>query len=358
MPDPTLPPFACTYSPNLPGLLDSLQCSLALSTYQAGKLIFISATPAGTLVQLARTFEAPMGLAVQGQRLAVATQQDVVVLANAPGLAADFPGKPAIYDGLYVPQAVYHTGQVSMHDLAWGTQGLWGVNTRFSCLCLIDDQFHFRPQWRPSFVSQLLPEDRCHLNGLALSGGEPAYATALATSDSAGGWRADLSRGHGVLMHVPSGAIALDGLYMPHSPRLIDGELYLLLSGTGELVRADLEKRQVTVMAKVDGFARGLACCGDILFIGLSKLRQRSATFKDLPIAKGALFCGVVAVDRRSGAIVGHIRYENSVEEIYDVQVLPNLRRPGILNSDSPEFRLALSLPETTFWGAKNGPTS
>jgi hypothetical protein len=37
-----LAPFSCTYSPQIPELLQKLNCSLAITTYQAGKVIFIS----------------------------------------------------------------------------------------------------------------------------------------------------------------------------------------------------------------------------------------------------------------------------------------------------------------------------
>jgi hypothetical protein len=45
------------------------------------------------------------------------------------------------------------------------------------------------PRWRPPFISALAAEDRCHLNGLCLAKGRPAFVTALArpTRPAAGG---------------------------------------------------------------------------------------------------------------------------------------------------------------------------
>ena len=225
----SLPPFSCTYSPNLPELLWQLECTLVISTYQAGKAIFLSATSPDELVQLPRNFNTPMGLAVDGRHLAIATRDDIVVLANAPSLATSFPSQPGKYDGLYVPRAVYFTGTVNIHDLDWGKDGLWAVNTLFSCLALIDDEFSFKPQWHPPFVSDLVPEDRCHLNGMAMVDGCPQYMTALGETDTQTGWRANKISG-GVLMHVESREIVLRNLPMPHSSRVYDGRLYLLLS--------------------------------------------------------------------------------------------------------------------------------
>ena len=68
------------------------------------------------------------------------------------------------------------------------------------------------------------------------------------------------------------------------------------------------------------------------------------------PIAKQSVFCGIMVVYLPKGSVVGYIRYENSVEEIYDVKVLPGFRRPGLISHLKPEHKLALSLPESTFW--------
>jgi uncharacterized protein (TIGR03032 family) len=127
--------------------------------------------------------------------------------------------------------------------------------------------------------------------------------------------------------------------------------VYLLLSATGELVRADPGSGTYTVIARVPAFLRGMARLGDYVFIGCSKLRK-THTFGDLALAKDPnVFCGMAVVHLPTGALVGSLRYINSCEEIYDVLVLPALRRPGILSTEAPHYREALSLPETTYWG-------
>ena len=136
----TLPPFSCTHTPELPGLLGELGCSLVISTYQAGKVIFLSVGPQG-LTQLPRNFTKPMGLAVSGNRMAVATKEEVVVLANDPKLTQGYPPAPGKYDSLFAPRAVYFSGEVDIHDMAWVDDTLWAVNTRFSCLCQINADY-------------------------------------------------------------------------------------------------------------------------------------------------------------------------------------------------------------------------
>lgn len=344
-----LPPFSCTFSPGMPELLQQLQCSLAISTYQAGKVILISPKDRDHLVQLPRQFAKPMGIAVNGRQLAIATLQELVLLANDKQLAHSYPRQPATYDALYLPRATFYTGELDIHDVAFTPEGLIGVNTRFSCLARIDAQYNFTPVWKPPFIDNLSGDDCCHLNGLAIENGKPALVTALGKTAEKNGWRENKATG-GVLMDINTGSIILDQLPMPHSPRIYADGTYVLLSGTGEVVKVDREKKTYTVIKQLDGFARGFDRIGDYAFIGLSKLRQTSKAFSDLPIAKRSVFCGVVAVHLPTGAISQFIKYENSVEEIYDVRILPGTIRPGILNTEKPDFRMAISTPEKTFW--------
>ncbi|QHT65830.1 TIGR03032 family protein [Rhodocytophaga rosea] len=342
-------PFSCTYTPQISELLWQLNCTLAISTYQAGKVILVSAAGPESLVQLPRNFEKAMGMAVEGSRLAIATKEEVIVLANAPALAGSYPPQPHTYDALFVPRATYYCGEIDLHDLAWGSKGLWAVNTRFSCLTLINEHFSFEPVWQPAFISDLTPDDRCHLNGLAMLYNEPDIVTALGRSDEPKGWRENVLEG-GIVMHVPTGEILATQLPMPHSPRWYDGKLYMLFSATGELACLDTSSGKYDSIARLPGFARGMARYQDYLFIGLSKIRENASTFRNLPVASQELFSGVAIVQLSTGKTIGFIRYENSVEELYDIQVIPGFRRPGLLNHIRPEHRLALVTPTDAFW--------
>ena len=296
------------------------------------------------VVQLPRTFEVPMGIAVEGDHLAVATKHGIVLLANEPRLAPSYPRQPGAYDALFVPRSVQYCGALAVHDMVWTEQGLVGVNTLFSCLFQLDPRFSFRQVWKPPFISALAPEDRCHLNGLALLDGKPRYVTALGATDTAGGWRESMGHG-GVLIDLESGETLIGGLAMPHSPRVYDGRLFVLLSATGEVVEVDRESGRYEVVRRLSGFVRGLARHGDYLFVGTSKIRKRH-TFGDLGLAsEEGLFCGVTVLHLPTGAFVAELRYLRTCEEIYDVQVLPGMRRPGILGVHDDTYQMALSLP-------------
>lgn len=345
----TVHPFQCRHSPDFPDLLKRLGCSLIISTYQAGKIIMVSPHE-DSLIQLPRNFDTPMGMALKNDRLAIAARDHVVILKNQPSLGYSYPNQPNTYDSFYIPRVQYFCGYLLLHDLAWSDNELIGVNTRFSCLCKFGPDYSFEPIWKPNFISKSTPEDRCHLNGVAMSNGQAKYVTALGKSDEKEGWRENKLNG-GILMDCESQEILLESLSMPHSPRIIDGKVYLLNSAKGELLLADLKKGKTEIICKLNGFARGMALCKDHLFIALSKFRHRHI-FGDLPEIDKAQ-CGVTAIHLPTGAIVSEMVYENSCEEIYDLQIIQDQLRPGILGIDKDVHRLALSTPESSFWAKK-----
>lgn len=337
-------------SPDFVALLEQLGCSLVISNYQSSTVMCFSAMGDGRPVQMFAPFPAAMGLAIEGDLLAVAANTEVVVLSNLRQLAPSFPKFPGFFDGYFVPRVRYLTGECALHDMAFDSGGLIAVNTRYSCICRVGGPYAFEPIWTPPFISGLDPGDRCHLNGMALEGGRLRYATALGTTDTPRGWTTDKLTG-GVLMDLPSGEVIAGGLCMPHSPRLIGGALYLLEAGTGTLLRMDRGNGERTAIVQLPGFARGLAEHGGYLFVGLSLVRE-SLGFKNLPIERLGedLICGVVAVEMATGRIAGTLRYVGGCTEIHDIQVVPGVRRLGISGCEAEATGLAVNLPGAGLW--------
>ena len=245
-------------SRQFPEWLAERRVSLAFTTYQAGKLFLIGLQSNGRLSLFERTFNRCMGLAATDQTLWMSSLYQLWRFENA----LPSGGQHNDYDRLYVPRTGYTTGDIDIHDIGVGADGRpVFVNTLFSCLATVSESHSFRPVWRPPFISRLAPEDRCHLNGLAMVDGCPRYVTALGVTDTAGGWRADKARG-GILMDVETNDILLRGLSMPHSPRLHNGALWLLNSGTGELGLVHLPENggrgRFEPVAFCPGFLRGL----------------------------------------------------------------------------------------------------
>lgn len=348
-----LPPYTCTCSPNIPELLLGLNISLILSTYQAGKVIFLSAAEDDKLIQLPRNFDTPMGIALAGNKLAIASKNEITVLCNSPEMAANYPAKPNTYDAIFLLRASYYTGHLSLHDMYYVDNKIMATNTLFSCISMIDNEYSFTPIWKPTFIKEYSPDDFCNLNGLAIDKTGPRYATALGgKSNERQGWGENKMTG-GVLIDINSDEIILENLQMPHSPRIYNDKLYFLNSAAGELCAVDTEKGTYGVIANLGGYERGMDKYEDYLFIGVSKLRHQSKVFGDLPIAKSS-FAGIVIVYLPTGSIVGHIRYETSVEEIYDVKVLPGYLRPGIVSMEKEAGRSAITSPVGDFWAAED----
>jgi uncharacterized protein (TIGR03032 family) len=252
---------------------------------------------------------------------------------------------------LYMPRASYHTGTLDIHDLNFGlNKELYGVNTLFSSIVKIDDNYSFTPVWQPSFIDRIVSEDRCHLNGMAMLKGTPKYVTAFGQGNTFQSWR-DTVTSSGIVIDVETNEIIIDGLAMPHTPRIFNGELYTLLSATGELIKINREKGTYEVIVKLDGFVRGMDLHKDYLFIGLSKLRKNSSTFAKLNLKANE--AGIMVVHLPTGSIAGKITYQTSLDEIYDVHVLPGKTRPNIMNTIRPDYKEGVTTPNSTYWAIK-----
>lgn len=347
-PTPPLPPadapFRSVNSVGFADLLESNGLSLLVTTYQAGKLMAVRGLQ-GKISTLLRTFDRPMGLAIRdGRELALGCRYQVWLFRNAPDIAPQIE-PVGRHDACYLPRVAYVTGDIRGHEMAWVGDELWIVNTHFSCLCTPHPEYSFIPRWRPPFISAVTPEDRCHLNGLAVVDGRPKYATALGATDAANGWRPDKAHG-GILIDVPSGKVIARGLSMPHSPRVYAGHLWLLDSGTGRLVTVDPMTGHGQTVAELPGFTRGLSFFGPYAFVGLSQIRE-TAQFGGLPIAerRKELHCGVWVVDVRSGQVAQFMQFEAGVEEIFAVEVLAGYRHPEILGFQAETVQGAFVIP-------------
>ncbi len=341
------PRFELTTSRQFVSWLAEAGGSLALSTYQSGKLILLGANKeTGKLSIFERTLERPMGIATQGARMAVAGLYQITTFVDAVE-----PGGPAVqggWDAVYVPQSASFTGDLDAHDMAYDADGrLVFVNTLFSCLATISETHSFKPLWKPGFVDRLAAEDRCHLNGLAMKDGRPAHVTAVARSNITDGWR-EHRRDGGVVIDVATGEVVCSGLSMPHSPRWHRDTLYVLNSGAGEFGRVDLATGKFVPIAFCPGYLRGLTFLGNYAIIGLSEPRE-NRTFAGLPLqerlaAEGAApRCGLYVIDLATGDIVHWVRISGIVTELYDVVALP-AARPSLIGFRSAEIRRVISV--------------
>lgn len=345
-------PFSCTYNLQTSELLKELNCSIALSTYQAGKVLFISPSSAEKIIQLPRTFKKPMGIAVHDslEKIAVACFNEVTILANAPNLAKFYPKKPNTYDSLFLPRKSYFTGPLDIHDLEYGSNDkLYAVNTLFSCIIELSDEYNFVPHYVPHFISELASEDRCHLNGMAMLNGKPKFATAFNAGNEMQSWRGKPLT-QGVVIDIEQDKIIADGLHMPHTPRVYDEKLYLLQSAKGCLTRMDLDGTNSETLFETKGFLRGMDKIGDYLFIAQSKLRRDSKTKEALQVFLENDTACIYIVHLPTCTEVGKIEYHTSLDEIYDLKLFPGKTRPNILSTLTDDHLEGINIPGQSYW--------
>ena len=319
-------------------------CSLAFSSYQTGQLFLVGMMGNGQVSFHQQNYVRAMGLHATPQRLYVGSLFQIWRLEN---VLAPHERANEHFDRLYVPRNAQTTGDIDVHELNVDKAGrVIFVNTKFSCLATMSVTHGFKPLWKPSFISRLAAEDRCHLNGLAMADGAPAYVTAVSRSDMINGWR-DRRHEGGVLIDVRDDRVVTDQLSMPHSPRVTADGIYLLDSGRGQIARIDPATGAKTDIAFCPGFLRGLAIHNGHAIATVSLPRDGAfgglALQVELRKRDGEPWCGICIVDLRSGDLVEWIRLNGAIKELFDVAVIPEVRCPMALGVQSPDIQSLIS---------------
>ncbi len=346
-PSPAAPKIEVTTSRMFNAWMADRRASLVLTTYQTGKIFFIGLQGDGRLSVFERTLERVMGMHATAGTIHVSTLYQLWRFRNSLQPGETFQG----YDAVYVPRESRVTGDVDIHDIVVDGDGqVVFTNTLFNCVATLDDDHNFRPLWKPPWISKLAPEDRCHLNGLALRDGKPRYATAVSRSDVHDGWR-DRRRDGGVVIDIETDEIVCEGLSMPHSPRWHNDTLWVINSGTGFFGRVDLQRGEFEPLVFLPGYARGLTFLGPWAIVGLSD-RRENRTFQDLDLEDNLkqrdaeTRCGLLVVDLNTFDAPHWMRFGGIVKELYDVGVLPGVVRPMAVGFKTDEVRRYLSFPE------------
>lgn len=240
------------------------------------------------------------------------------------------------------------TSDVDIHDINIINGNIYFISSLLNSICMltVNSNKYFKIVWKPKFITENVLEDRCHLNGMCVINNKIRYVTAVSTTNIYKGWKSNRKRG-GVIIDVDNGII-LDNLSMPHSPYYMNGYLYFLNSGKGELCRIKLnndnklknkklknsklndnnkiknKKYNYEVITFIPGFLRGLEIYNNIAFIGVSKDRHDSC-FRGLELENkikdyNKVECGVYAIDLKLKKIISFMKY--NANEIYDVKLM------------------------------------
>lgn len=333
MTDPEAPAPTTTFtaSDGLATWMRARNLSIGFTSYQFGELVLAGVAPTGNVVFSRQQFGRAAGLSYRNGRLHLGGVFQLWRIENAlkPGEISK-----GTYDAVFVPRNAAITGDLYLHEIGVTADGKpLMVNTKYSCLCTLDPIKSFRPTWLPPFISEVVGEDRCHLNGLGMDKSRARYVTMLSDDDTVEGWRQRPQAG--VLMEVETQKVVTADLAMPHSPRIVGDALYLLESGRGMILRVDPKSGAVRDLAFCPGFLRGLTIVDDHALVTISK--PPKPTFWPHPIegelaARGMTpWCGVLVVDLRTGDTVEWIRVEGITTQLFDVVALPGIACPMIV---------------------------
>jgi uncharacterized protein (TIGR03032 family) len=329
-----------TCSRGLAGWLAASRLSLAITSYQSGRVYLVGSDKQGRVSFFERIFERAMGVVGNAQRIYLGSLYQLWRFENVLRSNEVIHGQ---YDKCYVPRNAQTIGDLDIHELGIRSNGkVVFVNTKYSCLAELSQTHSFKAVWKPKFVSKLAPEDRCHLNGLAMVDGRPKYVTAVCRSDTVDGWR-DRRHDGGVVIDIETDEVVCEGMSMPHSPRWANGKLWVLNAGTGHLGWVDFASKKFVPLAFFPGFLRGLSIIGNVAAVGLSK--PRNQRFEGLQLDEELRkrdsdpWCGVQIVSLTNGDVSNWIRFEGDITEIFDISFLPNVRNPMMIGLRTSEIR-------------------
>ena len=336
------PQLAITTSRQFSSWLAETNVSLVFTSYQSGKVFFVGHKPNQDIAIMQRNFQRCMGMAVKGDDLYLSSLYQVWKFKRY-GLNKEQQGNQT-FDCVYTPRTSTITADLDIHDMVVDKHNkLLFVNTLFSCIATLSEDYSFEPIWKPPFISKLAAEDRCHLNGLCLRDGEARYVTIASQTDIYDGWRHHQKSG-GIVMDIQSNAILCDNLSMPHSPRWHQDKLWVLNSGTGYFGTIDEKAKAFEPITFCPGYLRGLSFINQYAVVGLSHMRSRDhkpdlELYANLEQHQAQTRCGLQVIDINTGDIRHWLMIEGYADEIYDVAVLPNIRQPNVIGIEGEEIR-------------------
>ncbi len=336
-------PTPVSPSPVGPGLV---AVSSINATPSAGFVEWLAASGSSVVVS---TGDKLLTIGLDGSRLVVTELRFDIVMGLAAGPdgtlhvasrwqlhelhdALDGGRGPGGEDRLLFNQVSHTTGFVGVRDVAVDGSGRVLFTTALcNGVATIGDSLNFDLVARAPFVSEDVAEERCHVTGLAVDDGEPAYLTCAAETDDPAGWLADLAHS-GVVVDLRTATVLARGLSLPCSPRLHDGQLYVTNGGTGELLRIDRHDGTATSVVELPGLARGLAFVADRAVVGCT-VPPDEGPYAALPVAldppAGARH-GLAVVNVETGVVEHTLTVEAGSGEVHAIAIVEGARLVGI----------------------------
>lgn len=313
--------------------------SVVMGTRSMGDLIVLSVPNPDSVNFHIVNFPLCMGMDIQGDHLAVACQTDI---REYHDMLVHPTIQSPVYQKCYSPRSISFTGDLDIHEMKYNSAGTpIFIASKYNCLGVPSATHSMKPVWQPKFIKELKPVDACHLNGLCMENGEAKYVSFFAPTAEPNGWR-NMPFNSGMLWSVEEQEAVCTGLVQPHSPRLHEGELYVLNSGAGEFGRVDLQTGKYECIAFVGGYGRGLSFVGDYAIFGISKPRH-NVYIDNFPLhdrlrALGEIDrCQLVTVNLKTGNVIPAVTFEGAARELFDTIVIPDCRHAVVMNLDEAQ---------------------
>jgi uncharacterized protein (TIGR03032 family) len=370
--NPNKPQFELHVAPTVGAFFNRNNISLLVTAYKSNLIFAFGGTDDGRAGAFYTEFPHPMAISLSPrtdcQEVWVACQSHLVRCADAGGIyneGGPESGGGGDFTTTLVPRTLHAIGKQDVHGIyALDPVNPYFLSTKYSALCRLNTstpEVTTEVVWKPEFITELRPEDRCHLNAICFVEGKPKYACCVCESDAHDGWRDHRAAG-GVIIDIETNKIITRGLSMPHNPIFYRGLLWILNSGTGELGIINSSTGQFEPKVWLPGFLRGLQFAGRYAIVG-SSLDRHERRFQGLELGerlekkKTTPVCGVFIVDLADFSISEKIEIKGNIHELYDLAIIPGhrCRLIGINDDESktwfnvkyvPAFEPAVGEPE------------
>lgn len=328
-------------SPGFFSWLGRHEVGLIVTCNSTGETFALGEDANGRPIITMAKFDRAMGVAQHAQGIYLVDKHKIWNLRDRSCVAdRDIAGA----DRVYQPQGAYVTGDLDVHEIAVDCTGrVVFANTAFSCLATLSHENAFEVVWKPSFITSISGDDRCHLNGIGMDSGRVRVVSVFSISDTRKAWR-ERRRDGGAVIDVASDSVLIEGLSMPHSPRLHADALWVLNSGSGHLHRVDLSNGSHEPVLFFPGFLRGLTFVDGHALVTLSLPEASRIDGLDLlpniGRANQRAWSGVAIADLDNGCVVEWLDFGSSIPQLFDVVALSRSRRPAIIRHDAPTFEI------------------
>jgi uncharacterized protein (TIGR03032 family) len=230
----------------------------------------------------------------------------------------------------------FFPGCLYMHDLAMINDVLHANAVGQNAIIRIDPHGSYEKVWWPKCIEESgkpeFGQNFIQLNSIAAGKSvKDSFYSASSAKMSARrpGHKNYPVDGRGVIFSGKTREPIAFGLTRPHSARLcqLNNKEYLFVDNSGYGEFGFIEDGSFVTVTKLPGWTRGLSICGDIAFVGTSRVIPKFAQYAP-GLDVSASICGVHAIEIKSGKILGSMIFPWG-NQIFAIDWLPVQQSAG-----------------------------